>query len=127
VEAVAETQLENFHLAKGESTASKLVIAEEVVHGHVSWKAIKLFLGALGGKHVILFFSIWKLIMEGNSRCFSKSSQCLWPASILITALQLSLCLFSHLGYTGHDKPFLIRCLCFDHFEGLENYQLMII
>ena len=58
-EAVVEMQLENFHPAKGESTAGKLVIAEEVAHGHVSWKAIKLFLGALGGKHVILFFSIW--------------------------------------------------------------------
>jgi len=58
-EAVAEMQLENFHPAKGESTAGKLVIVEEVAHGHVSWKAIKLFLGALGGKHVILFFSIW--------------------------------------------------------------------
>ena len=58
-EAVVEMQLESFHPAKGESTAGKLVIAEEVAHGHVSWKAIKLFLGALGGKHVILFFSIW--------------------------------------------------------------------
>ena len=58
-EAVVEMQLENFHPAKGESTAGKLVIAEEVAHGHVSWKAIKLFLGALGGKHVISFFSVW--------------------------------------------------------------------
>ena len=54
-----EVQLENFHPARGESTAGKLVIAEEVAHGHVSWKAIKLFLGALGGKHVLLFFSVW--------------------------------------------------------------------
>ncbi|KIK00806.1 hypothetical protein K443DRAFT_122663 [Laccaria amethystina LaAM-08-1] len=58
-EPVAEMQFENFHPTKGESTAGKLVIAEEVAHGHVSWKAIKLFLGALGGKHVILFFSVW--------------------------------------------------------------------
>ena len=67
-----------------------------------------------------------KLVIEGKSGCFSKSSQCLYPASVF-TTLQLPLRLFSHLGYAGHDKPFLIGCLRFGDFEGLENHQLAII
>ena len=68
-----------------------------------------------------------KLIMEGKSECFSKSLQCLWPAPVLITAVQLSLRLFGHFSYTGHDKLFLFHCLRFGYFEGLKNYQLAII
>ncbi|KIJ38948.1 hypothetical protein M422DRAFT_175814, partial [Sphaerobolus stellatus SS14] len=37
----------------------KLIMAEEVAQGHVSWKAIKLFLSALGGNHPIIFYTLW--------------------------------------------------------------------
>jgi hypothetical protein len=45
---------------KGEDKADvKLILAEEIVEGHVSWKAIKLFLKALGGNLLFFFMTIW--------------------------------------------------------------------
>ncbi|KAJ3554167.1 hypothetical protein NP233_g12480 [Leucocoprinus birnbaumii] len=41
----------NDGLSKG-----KLIVAEEIQQGHVTWKSMKLFLSALGGAHLILFF-----------------------------------------------------------------------
>jgi len=37
----------------------KLILAEDIEEGHVSWTAIKLFLKALGGSFPILFLTIW--------------------------------------------------------------------
>ncbi|KAJ2923003.1 hypothetical protein H1R20_g14092, partial [Candolleomyces eurysporus] len=37
----------------------KLIVAEEVQHGKVSWKALKLLLKGLGGQNVVLFFTLW--------------------------------------------------------------------
>ncbi|KIJ26945.1 hypothetical protein M422DRAFT_38010 [Sphaerobolus stellatus SS14] len=37
----------------------KLIMAEEVAEGHVSWKSMKLFFSALGGKHPIVFYTVW--------------------------------------------------------------------
>ncbi|KAI4529011.1 P-loop containing nucleoside triphosphate hydrolase protein [Schizophyllum commune Loenen D] len=34
----------------------KLIVAEEVEEGHISWKALKLYLAGLGGNHPMLFF-----------------------------------------------------------------------
>ncbi|PPQ75643.1 hypothetical protein CVT26_001623, partial [Gymnopilus dilepis] len=34
----------------------KLIMTEEVVEGHVTWKSFKLFLSSMGGKHPLLFF-----------------------------------------------------------------------
>ena len=45
---------------KGEG---KLIVAEEIAQGHVTWKSIKLFLTALGGDHPWIFFSLW---LTGN-------------------------------------------------------------
>jgi hypothetical protein len=42
---------------KGEK--GKLILAEDIEEGHVSWKAIKLFLKALGGKFPFLFVTVW--------------------------------------------------------------------
>lgn len=36
----------------------KLILAEEVAQGHVSWKSIKLLTDGLGGDHAFRFFSI---------------------------------------------------------------------
>ncbi|KAJ3564973.1 hypothetical protein NP233_g7938 [Leucocoprinus birnbaumii] len=38
-------------------TDGKLIVAEEIEEGHVSWKSVKLFLLGLGGSHPVLFFS----------------------------------------------------------------------
>lgn len=37
----------------------KLVVAEEISQGHVTWKSYKLFLSSLGGDHPILFYFLW--------------------------------------------------------------------
>ncbi|KAI0798592.1 hypothetical protein BC629DRAFT_232884 [Irpex lacteus] len=42
-----------------EEKKGKLVVAEEIAHGHVSWNAFKLFLGGLGGKFPIAFWAGW--------------------------------------------------------------------
>ena len=48
------------HTIKKESSADgKLVVAEEIVRGHVTWKSVKLYLSGLGGDYPLMFFSIW--------------------------------------------------------------------
>ncbi|KAI0703637.1 hypothetical protein BC835DRAFT_1262769 [Cytidiella melzeri] len=42
-----------------EGKKGKLVVAEEIAHGHVSWPAFKLFLSGLGGKYPLLFWIGW--------------------------------------------------------------------
>ncbi|KIJ38971.1 hypothetical protein M422DRAFT_258389 [Sphaerobolus stellatus SS14] len=44
---------------KETKTAGKLIMAEEVAEGHVSWKSIMLFLTALGGNHPGIFYTLW--------------------------------------------------------------------
>ncbi|KIJ38955.1 hypothetical protein M422DRAFT_258371 [Sphaerobolus stellatus SS14] len=39
----------------------KLIMAEEVAEGHASWKSMKLFFSALGGKYPIIFYTTWLL------------------------------------------------------------------
>ena len=43
----------------------KLVVAEEIVEGHVKWKSIKLMLSALGGEHpaTVAFLCISGLVL----------------------------------------------------------------
>ena len=36
----------------------KLVVAEEIVQGRITWKSMKLLISALGGNHPILFFAV---------------------------------------------------------------------
>jgi hypothetical protein len=45
--------------AKG---VGKLMVAEEIQEGHVSWQALKLFFAGLGGDHPLLF---WIVFMGG--------------------------------------------------------------
>jgi hypothetical protein len=40
-------------------TDGKLVIAEEIAQGHVTWKSMKLYFSGLGGDYPLIFFSIW--------------------------------------------------------------------
>ncbi|KAJ7814135.1 P-loop containing nucleoside triphosphate hydrolase protein [Mycena olivaceomarginata] len=37
----------------------KLIVAEEVEEGHVSWDSLKLYFKALGGNHTLLFFTFF--------------------------------------------------------------------
>ncbi|KAJ7501621.1 hypothetical protein B0H11DRAFT_2275231 [Mycena galericulata] len=37
----------------------KLIMAEEIEEGHVSWHALKLYLQGLGGNHTLLFFTLF--------------------------------------------------------------------
>jgi hypothetical protein len=46
-------------IKKDKPTDGKLVIAEEIAKGHVTWKSMKLYLSGLGGDYPIIFFSIW--------------------------------------------------------------------
>ncbi|KAF8963028.1 hypothetical protein BDZ97DRAFT_1920149 [Flammula alnicola] len=46
-----------------DADAGKLVVAEEIVEGRVTWKSMQLFLDALGGDHPVLFFTSWILIV----------------------------------------------------------------
>ncbi|KAF5309503.1 hypothetical protein D9619_012343 [Psilocybe cf. subviscida] len=41
------------------SGVGKLILAEEIAQGHVTWKSVKLFLTALGGDYPLVFFSLW--------------------------------------------------------------------
>ena len=46
-------------IKKVNSADGKLVIAEEIAKGHVTWRSMKLFFSALGGDYPLMFFSIW--------------------------------------------------------------------
>ena len=36
----------------------KLVVAEEIVEGRITWESLKLLMSSLGGNHPILFFAV---------------------------------------------------------------------
>ncbi|KAF8256886.1 ABC transporter type 1, transmembrane domain-containing protein [Lactarius quietus] len=44
----------------------KLILAEEIAEGHVSWDAVKLFINGLGGTHPVMF---WILFVGGILLC----------------------------------------------------------
>ncbi|KAF4618966.1 hypothetical protein D9613_010076 [Agrocybe pediades] len=46
--------------------SGKLVLAEEIIEGRVSWKTLNLLISALGGKHPIMFFSLLLLGLTGS-------------------------------------------------------------
>ena len=44
---------------KEERKDGKLILAEEIVEGRITWKAVKLYLDGLGGNHPFLFAAVW--------------------------------------------------------------------
>ena len=46
-------------IKKANSTDGKLVFAEEIAKGRVTWKSMKLYFSGLGGDYPLMFFSIW--------------------------------------------------------------------
>jgi hypothetical protein len=61
VEHVLETVVEDVKLAtkKANPSDGKLVFAEEIEKGRVTWKSMKLYFSGLGGDYPLMFFSIW--------------------------------------------------------------------
>ncbi|KAF8953252.1 multidrug resistance-associated ABC transporter [Flammula alnicola] len=53
---ITEIGQEDIQTAPKKPADGKLIVTEEIVEGHVTWKSIKLFLSSLGGNHPILFF-----------------------------------------------------------------------
>ncbi|KAJ7169514.1 hypothetical protein C8R46DRAFT_1217207 [Mycena filopes] len=47
----------------------KLIVAEEVEEGHVSWDALKLYFKGMGGNHTVLFFSVFLLGLGLTELC----------------------------------------------------------
>ncbi|KAI0248983.1 hypothetical protein BJV78DRAFT_1276336 [Lactifluus subvellereus] len=45
--------------ATAKQADGKLILAEEIAEGHVSWDAVKLFIDGLGGSHVFLFWIVF--------------------------------------------------------------------
>ncbi|KAF8876196.1 P-loop containing nucleoside triphosphate hydrolase protein [Gymnopilus junonius] len=43
--------------------SGKLVVTEEIAQGRVTWQSINLLISALGGDHLVLFFTTWVLII----------------------------------------------------------------
>ncbi|PPR05406.1 hypothetical protein CVT24_008020 [Panaeolus cyanescens] len=37
----------------------KLMVAEEIAKGHVTWKSFRLYLSAIGGEYPAIFFTVW--------------------------------------------------------------------
>ena len=46
-------------IKKANPTDGKLVIAEEIAEGRVTWKSMKLYFSGLGGDYPLMFFSTW--------------------------------------------------------------------
>ncbi|KAJ7785923.1 hypothetical protein B0H16DRAFT_1657372 [Mycena metata] len=47
----------------------KLIVAEEVEEGHVSWDALKLYFKGMGGNHAVLFFTLFLLGLGLTELC----------------------------------------------------------
>ncbi|KAJ3513917.1 hypothetical protein NLJ89_g2683 [Agrocybe chaxingu] len=50
------TKNEELQIPTSKAANGKLVMAEDVAIGHVTWRSFRLFLESLGGKHPVLFF-----------------------------------------------------------------------
>ncbi|KAJ7919040.1 P-loop containing nucleoside triphosphate hydrolase protein [Mycena leptocephala] len=59
-EALATDEVLAEELSKDQDVLDKkLIVAEEVEEGHVSWDALKLYFKGLGGNHTLLFFALF--------------------------------------------------------------------
>ncbi|EIW78586.1 P-loop containing nucleoside triphosphate hydrolase protein [Coniophora puteana RWD-64-598 SS2] len=53
----------------GNKADGKLIVAEEIVKGHMSWAAFKLFLTSLGGQYPFLFWTLFITFMGATEAC----------------------------------------------------------
>lgn len=58
-ESDVETQVVHDVNTQEHKSDGKLILAEEIVEGRVTWRAINLFLNGLGGEHPFLFMAVW--------------------------------------------------------------------
>ncbi|KAJ7225905.1 P-loop containing nucleoside triphosphate hydrolase protein, partial [Mycena pura] len=57
---VLDKKTDEVDVAPPETKADgKLIVAEEVEEGHVSWDSLKLYFKGLGGNHTLLFFTVF--------------------------------------------------------------------
>ncbi|KAJ6589849.1 P-loop containing nucleoside triphosphate hydrolase protein [Mycena vulgaris] len=67
--AAAEKEIDST-LAAGEPTATekkgKLIVAEEIAIGHVTWSALNIYFSGMGGGHTLIFFSILTVAIVTN-------------------------------------------------------------
>ncbi|KAF8157969.1 hypothetical protein B0H34DRAFT_797400 [Crassisporium funariophilum] len=72
-EMEVETQVVDAMDKEGEKPDGKLILAEEIAEGRVSWPAIAMFVKGLGGDHPILFLGTWLvgLVLWNSSNMFS--------------------------------------------------------
>ncbi|PPR04710.1 hypothetical protein CVT24_011832 [Panaeolus cyanescens] len=63
IEKEAEQEDEDSEKPAVPANDGKLILAEEVAHGRVSWKSIKLLVHSLGGGHLALFLIGWISMM----------------------------------------------------------------
>lgn len=57
--AIAQQEVPSLTHKNHSRVDGKLIMKEETVEGHVTWKSIKLFLSGLGGNHPVLFYVLW--------------------------------------------------------------------
>jgi len=65
IAALEISKNEEVDKTKPQSTG-KLVVAEEIVEGRVSWKTMNLLISGLGGRHPVLFFTLLILGLIGS-------------------------------------------------------------
>ena len=58
-ESDIEKQVTNAVNKEERKSDGKLILAEEIVEGRITWKTLKLYLGGLGGNHPFLFATVW--------------------------------------------------------------------
>lgn len=49
----------------------KLIVAEEIVEGHITWRSMRLLFKGLGGHHYILFAVLWMLSMFAEEALYT--------------------------------------------------------
>ncbi|CAK5280078.1 unnamed protein product [Mycena citricolor] len=57
--AKADEQVDGEPAAEAKKPDGKLIVAEEIEEGHVSWDALKLYFNGMGGSHPLLFFAVF--------------------------------------------------------------------
>lgn len=57
-EGAVEKQVDGVNKEEQKSDG-KLILAEEIVEGRITWKSFKLYLDGLGGKHPFLIMAVW--------------------------------------------------------------------
>jgi hypothetical protein len=58
-ESAIEEQVVDAVNKEEQKSDGKLILAEEIVEGRITWRSFKLYLDGLGGDHPFLFITVW--------------------------------------------------------------------